>query len=423
MNNILIVGNGYDLSKGLNTRFSDFFLPIVREYVIWVDDSNNKFLAPDINKYCFVIRNKLSSDSELVLKNKNEFFNNIFIQIVLNRFFPFINLLNSVLSINDQLYDATASTVLSDGIADSPYYNKSTIKYIITTIRNVGAMLSANNISSDIYWMDIESLIKDIVTDNLSKIPVDSFTKIKWNKFYQAIYYIENNLRAVTTTTEDYTKYKHVSLKECLHGLNMFKLLFCDYLEKEENKYRSCKSKQIFLKNKFSHIISLNYTSTFIDSLKRTVTNKIKQEDRICFVHGDRVSKNIVIGTESFYFDENSRSETNIEKIPFFKFFQKVLNKTDDKYLQWLEEDEFSLTFFGFSFSQNDFDFIRDLIVDDDGNSSSANQGQVRKHLKSITIYCKTENDKFFYLVNLAACLGKKHLSSIKSILSFEIIE
>ena len=423
MNNILIVGNGYDLSKGLNTRFSDFFIPVVREYVKWVEtDSNNKPLAPDISEYCSVIKNKLSSDSAVVFKNKNEFFNNIFIQIVLNRFFPFINLLNSVLSINDQLFDATVSTVLSDGIATS-CHNRRIIKFIILTIKNVGAMLSANNISSDVYWLDIESLIKDIVTDNLSKIPVDSYTNIKWDKFYQAIYLVENNLSSLTTITEDYTKYKHISLKECLHGLNMFKDLFCDYLEKEENKYRSGSTKEIFLKNKFSHIISLNYTSTFIDSLNNSVPNKEKQEDRICFVHGDRESKNIVIGTESFYFEENSRSETNIEKIPFFKFFQKVLNKTDDRYLQWLEEDEFSLTFFGFSFSQNDFDFIRELFINDDGNSSSSNQGQVRKLLKSITIYYKTENDKFLYLVNLAACLGKKHLSSIKSILNFEAIE
>lgn len=426
MNSILIVGNGYDLAKGLNTRFSDFFLPIIRQFIIWLENNSNyQPLAPDIQKYCYVLKQKIPVVSEILLKNKDEFFNNIFIQITLNRFFSYINLLTSLIAINSQLYSYTVSSNYSSSIPRITLApDKDNKDYVVDVIRKTTSRLSEMNFSLTIFWMDIESLIKDIVTDNLSKIPEDSFTKINWYKFYEAIYQIENNFRTVTTITNDYTKYKHVSLKECLHGLNMFKDLFCEYLEKEENNYRSGKPKEIFLKNKFSHIISLNYTSTFIDSLNNSVPNKEKQEDRICFVHGDRESKNIVIGTESFYFEENSRSETNIEKIPFFKFFQKVLNKTDDKYLQWLNVNvDFSLTFFGFSFSQNDFDFIRELIVDDDGNTSSSNQGQVRKHLKSITIYCKTKKDKFYYLVNLAACLGKKHLSSIKSILNFEVIE
>lgn len=426
MNDILIVGNGYDLAKGLNTRFSDFFLPIARQFIIWLENNSNyQPLAPDIENYCYVLKQKFPPLSENIVKNEEEFFNNIFIQITLDRFYPFINLLNSVITVNEQLYKHTVSSNFSGGIiTSSPFFNNDDKDYIVEVIRNTTHLLSNRNISSDFFWMDLECLIRDIVADNLTKYPLSTFADLDWWKLYSSVYKVKNNIGYLNN---DYysiiTKYKYVSLKKCLHGLNMFKDLFCDYLQKEEKKYRSSAPKKIFLKNKFSHIISLNYTSTFIDSLNNSVPNKEKQEDRICFIHGDRESKNIVIGTESFYFEENSRSETNIEKIPFFKFFQKVLNKTDDKYLQWLEEDEFSLTFFGFSFSQNDFDFIRELIVDDDGNSSSTNHGQVRKNLKSITIYCKTEKDQFLYLVNLAACLGKRHLSSIKSILSFEIIE
>ena len=428
MNDILIVGNGYDLAKGLKTRFSDFFLPIVRQYVIWLEKNNSQRLAADITNYCHAIKINLpsDSDSEIVVENEDEFFNNIFIQIIFNRFFPFINLLSSVLSINNQLIDARELTVFSNDSDSVPYYDTEDIKFVVSNLKNVCSQLYSNRISTDLYWMDVESLIKDIVTGNLTKYPVNSSISIDWDTFYAKVYRIDGETDFTNNSTEDFSKYNHVSLKECLLGLDKFKELFCDYLEKEEHKYRSVKPKEIFLKDKFSHIISLNYTSTFIDSLKRTVPNKVKQkeqQDRICFIHGERESKNIVIGTESFYFEENSRSETNIEKLPFFKFFQKVLNRTDDKYLQWLEEDEFSLTFFGFSFSQNDFDFIRELIINDDGNSASTNHGQVRKNIKSINIYCKTENDKFYYLVNLAACLGKRHLSSVKRILNFKIIE
>ena len=424
MNDILIVGNGYDLAKGLNTRFSDFFLPIVYQYVVWLEEKYIGRLLPETENLCFLIKNHLKgfSEQKFFISDKDTLFNNIFIKILLNRFFPFITVLDSFVSINHELcfkFDESMHFERYETI-----YSDQDLKLIFEELSKVKKLLETTKANTDYFWMDVESLIKDIVTHKVSRIPVNNLFNVSWNIFFQRVYTIKNdNNFGASLNRVDVSKYDSIALTDCLDGLNLFKEMFCEYLAKEEKKYRSGKTKEIFLKNKFSHIISLNYTSTFIDSLKRTVPNKIKQKDRMCFVHGDRESKNIVIGTESFYFEENSRSETNIEKIPFFKFFQKVLNKTDDKYLQWLEEDEFSLTFFGFSFSQNDFDFIRELIVDDDGNSSSTNQGQVRKYLKSITIYCKTENDKFYYLVNLAACLGKKHLSSIKSILNFVIIE
>lgn len=424
MNDILIVGNGYDLAKGLNTRFSDFFLPVVYQYVVWIEEKNIGSLLPETEELCSLIKKHLKefSDQKVCIKDKDTLFNNIFVKIILNSFFPFINVLDSLVSVNEKLltiFNISSYFSRFETINSNP--NMRSVFDEISKVKNILRNTKANK---DYLWMDVESLVKDIVTGDISKIPVNSLYEISWKHFYQNILRIKNDDSiGLSVNGVNITKYESFSLEDCLDGLNMFKDLFCDYLEKEEKKYRSDAPKKIFLKNKFSHIISLNYTSTFIDSLKRTVPNKIKQKDRMCFVHGDRESKNIVIGTESFYFEENSRSETNIEKIPFFKFFQKVLNKTDDKYLQWLEEDEFSLTFFGFSFSQNDFDFIRELFINDDGNASSTNQGMIRKHLKSITIYCKTEKDQFFYLVNLAACLGKRHLSSIKSILNFSIIE
>ena len=38
MKNILVVGNGYDKAKGLKTSFVDFFLPIVKRYLLWLDN-------------------------------------------------------------------------------------------------------------------------------------------------------------------------------------------------------------------------------------------------------------------------------------------------------------------------------------------------------------------------------------------------
>ena len=199
-------------------------------------------------------------------------------------------------------------------------------------------------------------------------------------------------------------------ISSCLEGLNLFKKLFIKYLINQQSCYLDDKKiDKLPLNQKYNNVISLNYTELFKQSLVSPI------EDNICYIHGKLEINNIVIGTESFYFSENSRDDTNITNVPFFKFFQRVLNKTDDKYLSWINGSElFSLTFFGFSFSQNDFDLIREFVVIDDKG--------VRPNLQNITIYCYKKTDKYNFLVNLATCLGKKVLLSVKNKLDFIVL-
>lgn len=433
MKNILVVGNGYDKAKGLKTSFVDFFLPIVKRYLLWLD---NKYPDNELDYWVYNYKNAVitqinkNETVDIKIEDENIFFNNTFIIILINEYFPFVNLLNALIDINPQLvkesgYDKFIKHV---SLSYSIRGLSEDYEYLKNTVSDVSKILLSREFNSDIFWMDIESTIKEIVTDELTVIPFDNITNIDWEKFYSVIDKYKNGINSnlIIGNGSRYLKYKSISLTHCIEGLNLFKDTFCNYLSDEVNRYNNKEkvSDNFILPPNFSHVISLNYTSIFKESLKSPKNKAINLSDCVCHVHGKLELRNIVIGTESFYFDENSREESSINNIPFFKFFQKVLNKTDDEYLNWINtRTPFELTFFGFSFSQNDYDFIRELFINDEGNSYSTNQGCIRKNLKKVTIYCKQEKDQFSCLINLAACLGKKHLSSLKKLLNFITID
>jgi len=433
MKNILVVGNGYDKAKGLKTSFVDFFLPIVKRYLLWLD---NKHPDDELDYWVYNYKNAVitqinkNETVDIKIEDENIFFNNTFIIILINEYFPFVNILNALIDINPQLvkesgYDKFMKQV---NLSFSIRALGEDYEYLKNTVSDVSKILLSREFNSDIFWMDIESTIKEIVTDELTVIPFDNITNIDWEKFYSVIDKYKDGINSslIIGNGPRYLKYKSISLTDCIEGLNLFKDTFCNYLSDEVNRYNNKEkvSDNFILPPNFSHVISLNYTSIFKESLKSPKNKATNLSDCVCHVHGKLELRNIVIGTESFYFDENSREEKSISNIPFFKFFQKVLNKTDDEYLNWINtRSPFELTFFGFSFSQNDYDFIRELFINDEGNSYSTNQGCVRKNLKKVTIYCKQEKDQFSCLINFAACLGKKHLSSLKKLLNFKIID
>lgn len=433
MRDILVVGNGYDLAKGLNTRFVDFFYPVVKRYIEWLDYKHYTInLLPFALDYKNVLYESIKKKvkSEVNLKYGNYFLSNVFVITLINKYFPFVNILNILIEINPQLVSPSGMEALinQNSFSNSENFRDKSLEYIKVTVNYLRDLISSGDSDIDILWMDIESTIKEIITDNLSVRESDLPQTIDWHKFFSTLYGFKKSLSLHTINYMDNSDFRNVSYKDCFKGLTLFKEEFCLYLSEEvaryEEKRKLIAQNDFILPSIFTHAISLNYTSIFKESLLSFNSGKSDLGNCICHVHGDISTRNIVIGTESFYFDENSREENNINRIPFFKFFQKVLYQTDDKYLHWIDgENDFSLTFFGFSFSQNDYDFIRELFISDKYNDSSKNKGDLRNGLKEVTIYCKEEKDKFYYLVNLAACLGKKHLSSLKNILRLVPIE
>lgn len=416
MTSILIVGNGYDLACGLKSKFSDFFNPLLAKFVFQVQKNkeiNSQF--DELIDYYYTIFNKFIKkfDYKTPLKDEESiFFESDFSKLLIKKFYPHIWVLikccyseiTNVIINNSSLLPFFVNKASNEN--NSP--NGTELSQILENFCKKINLLD----NSDVSWLDVENVITSIVKEEcILPLPCimteeemydfnDALNKFEKGNMYQLSYpSLLNNIKHI-----DY------KISSCLDGLNLFKKLFIEYLANQQSCYIDDEKKnKIPLKQKYNNVISLNYTDLFKQSLI------VPTEDKICFIHGCLEEENIVIGTESFYFSENSRDDTNITNVPFFKFFQRVLNKTDDKYLSWINSSEFfNLTFFGFSFSQNDFDLIRELVAIDDK--------LIRPNLQSITIYCYKKSDKYNCLVNLATCLGKKILLSLKNKLDFIVL-
>lgn len=143
----------------------------------------------------------------------------------------------------------------------------------------------------------------------------------------------------------------------------------------------------------------------------------LKSNGNYCFVYGSLESDNIVIGTGSYSYNElakNTADSYEKNKILFYKFFQRISNETDEKYHEWLEPCCYSLSFYGFSFGINDYDLIRELLLDCDSNGIV--RPFLRNGLQRVKIYY-LKQDKENILLNLTVCLSKDIMNNLKKIL------
>ena len=168
--------------------------------------------------------------------------------------------------------------------------------------------------------------------------------------------------------------------------------------------------------NSYDFVISMNYTSTFKKALKKKSNVQI-DGNNFCYIHGNIKNENIVIGTDTHEYKDEI-SAVNMLKIPFYKFFQRILNKTDENYTHWINKYCYELTFYGFSFGINDYDLITELIK----MNEDQKEEKVKNNLSKVIIYYLTEKDKYNYLVNLTSCLGKDVMNKLKYKLEFKHI-
>ncbi len=138
-------------------------------------------------------------------------------------------------------------------------------------------------------------------------------------------------------------------------------------------------------------LISFNYTCTFTENYIADI--------EYSYIHGRANSKNgaeksnIVLGFDDHYFE---KAQTIPEIIPFEKYYQRIVNRTDVGYFRWISADE-SLHnyFYGHSLSPADGDVIRRLVMVDNATT---------------TIYFMNDKDRAEKVKNLAVILGPDKL-------------
>ncbi len=198
-----------------------------------------------------------------------------------------------------------------------------------------------------------------------------------------------------------------VELKEFLAQSNkigrisqkeLFQLIYDDYYNRLirsleiymgafVDKCKCNKSFSLFMKN-YDGVLSFNYTDTYC-----RVYNK--DSEICCHIHGkaDHFKKDLVMGYE----EKESTSKISWEGIPYQKYYQRIVNDTDNRYYSWVPKtDSYTSTpnnvyIYGHSLSPMDGDIIRSFVV---------------PHLSHTYIYYVDEKDRAEKIRNLPIILG-----------------
>lgn len=139
---------------------------------------------------------------------------------------------------------------------------------------------------------------------------------------------------------------------------------------------------QIFSLERYDRILSFNYTNTF----ERLYPNN----GYCCYIHGNAAKDKIVLGYQN---QDEADLKRQKEEILYQKYYQRIVNRTDNKYLEWISDnsDFTELTIYGHSLSPADGDILRAFTT---------------KNLTKTIVYCLNEDDRAEKIRNLAMVLG-----------------
>ena len=177
-----------------------------------------------------------------------------------------------------------------------------------------------------------------------------------------------------------------VSLKDEFDGLvRAMSIYFAGYV----NEIAVEQKVELIDRCNYFGVLSFNYTNTYAE--------RYKPELGCCYLHGKAElgkskGNKMVLGFDDHYSPE---SKLVHELIPYEKFYQRLLNCTDNEYLDWLDqmksEENNTVSIFGHSLTPADGDVIRQFIL--------------CKNTKTM-IYYLDDNDKYEKLRNITIILG-----------------
>ena len=160
----------------------------------------------------------------------------------------------------------------------------------------------------------------------------------------------------------------------------------------------NCQKNEYISSKTFDGILSFNYTSIYPKVYGKDVD--------CCFIHGcvgediDERDCNMVLGFDDAFLEENIAPEI----IPFEKYYQRIVNRNDNRYFRWLEQMEKSYVnnvyIFGHSLGATDGDVLKKFI---ECNNTK------------VYIYYLDEVDRANKIRNLAVILGRDKLIELTS--------
>ena len=273
---ILILGNGFDLSMGRKTSYSDF-----------VEFANNLFLAKVDHLQSFLNSNNIDIE-----KYKD------------NYYLRFINENRSTLGENwcnleimiSQLAEAIDYFKLN---ADILYREDENFLRVIHVDLLQGSMVSQENFASKFF---------------VAKIFYELFNILEWNKLERKV--------ALSKLNE-----KFIYHLELLTDLLEIYLSYRDYLDFEINKIAPVETALDAINNiSESSVISFNYTHTPYELFKIPIENTH-------YIHGEiDLNRNKSAVNTMVFGIEDKENNVNSDLIPYQKYYQRVVKETGNLY-------------------------------------------------------------------------------------------
>lgn len=371
-----MIGNGFDLYHGLPTKYKNFLHTM--EYIINNKDKNLDKFPIGIIFYSISLK-KTDTFIEKSYKKYKDIYNNI----------------------NFEKQD----------------YNK-----IIRSSNNMWLKYFINSFNKDLGWIDFEKEIAFVI-NNFESFLVDasvSYNNAKvlknFDYFFELInvrpmYFSSDNIRIFDKyidnspyNSNDYKPDREKISDELFNSLKELMLLLKLYLKYfVEKPLKLANKKEIVNKNiafeKANYVVNFNYTDTYEELYQYDKNN-------IFHIHGISSNK-IVLGINPDNNDELFDYQgANTTFIKFKKYYQRIVNKTDNKYRSFI-----------CNLKEKNYDGYLNVIVC--GHSLDRTDEDVIKELFSMAdkliITYHDESAIGQYITNLISIYGKKEFDILRN--------
>lgn len=368
MPKILITGNGFDLSLGLPTSYSDF-INILNSLK---NNGDIDFESVYSNRSNYDIITKkykvFSFDYEKIETLKIEIQNNLWFQFFQNELEieTWIDFENKIEYVLNNLFTS--------------------VKYIKDNIFSKGSLLEDNiNYKPLLFNNDIE-IIQVLNSFNIITLEKDNDITLNINYLIKKYdFFIDLDLNKIT--------------RKLIEELKNFKKIFNLYFE--VFVYPFYDNQKIKVDKTLFSTITKHYTFNYTPTFEKVYKSFIKTN----FLHGkiDSNSNEIVLGINEIPNEELDKRYF----LPFTKYYQKLNNNTDFEFISEFEKKKnsnYQFFFIGHSLDTSDEDYINEVF--DFVN-------ELKSKIKTIIVTYHSKESKSKLLINLLSIRGKDDIQNL----------
>ena len=200
-------------------------------------------------------------------------------------------------------------------------------------------------------WIDFENEIENIIEGLIKAFSEKSLTDIVKETPYETLTHCLNDKYYIGgKTIKDLFVFLQEQYKLLVESIEIYMGIYVNSITSEK--------KSDLFELKYDGVISFNYTTSF----QRLYGDEIP----CCFIHGKASSDRIVLGYQK---QDNYDDRITRENIFYQKYYQRVINGTDNSYINWIEDIETSydienrVVIFGHSLSPVDGQILKDFIT------------------------------------------------------------